>query len=351
MILAELLEPPTSATWTIVKQGGVDHVVTLLDGAEQQTRWLRGVAGRTAQEAPPLAPPGQRPWEKAAIAHLQDQYRGHGLELIAIEDTAPLDRARLGAEGRDTEIAHVADQIRAMGELGIPVLCYNWMAMSSWARTDTEVPLRGGAHSTGFSLAASEELPPLASPGEVTEEQLWDSLAYFLRAVVPVAEEAGVRLGLHPDDPPLPEVRGVPRIIRSVEAYRRVLDIVDSPANCITLCQGNFALMTDDIPSVIREFGPRDRIVFVHFRDIRGTAADFIETFHDQGQTDLVACMQAYKEVGFSGPMRPDHVPTLLGEDNDKPGYGALGRLHALGYITGLRHAVYGHPAARHTSG
>jgi mannonate dehydratase len=265
--------------------------------------------------------------------------------LSAIEDTAPMDNVRLGRPGRDAEIERIITQIRAMGELEIPVLCYNWMALSSWARTDIAIPARGGALVTGFNLQESEQLGKLIEPGELTAEQLWEALAYFLDAVLPEAKAAGVRLALHPDDPPISMVRNIPRIMSSLDAYRRLLELSDSRSNAITFCQGNFALMTDDLPSAVREFG--DAIAFVHFRDVRGNAQGFHETFHDNGQTDMVACMRAYQEIGFSGPMRSDHVPTMYGEANDRPGYGVLGRLFALGYIRGLLHATYGHPAAR----
>jgi len=280
------------------------------------------------------------PWSYEALARDVETFAEHGFRVVALEDTAPLDAARLGLPAGDEQIAHVQEQIRAMGRLGIEVLCYNWMALSSWARTDIAIESRGGALVTGFSEAASEALHPLARPGAVAAERLWETLAHFLDAVVPVAEEAGVRLGLHPDDPPLPVVRGVPRIMSSLDAFRRLLDLHPSPANGVTLCQGNFALMTDDLPAWIRELGARDAIHFVHFRDVRGDARSFVECFHDDGQSDLAACMRAYEEVGFSGPLRPDHVPTMSGESNDRPGYETLGRLFATGYIRGLAAAA-----------
>ena len=150
-----------------------------------------------------------------------------------------------------------------------------------------------------------------------------------------------MRLALHPDDPPISPVRGLGRIMRSVEAFERVVELVPSDVNGITMCQGNFALMTDDLPGLIREFGSRDKIHFVHFRDVRGTSEHFVETFHDQGPTDMLACLRAYADVGYEGVLRPDHVPTLHGESNDRPGYAFLGRLHAVGYIEGLREAAY----------
>src|SRR5262249_39356695 len=174
------------------------------------------------------------------------------------------------------------------------------------------------------------------------EGRLWASLRYFLEAVVPVAEEAGVRLALHPDDPPLSPIRGLGRIMRSVENFQRLVDLVDSPVNAICLCQGNFALMTDDLPAVIRRFGGQGKIAFAHLRDVRGTPERFVETFHDEGQTDMLACMAAYRDAGVAGVGRPDHVPTMEGDNNDSPMYSSIGRLFALGYLTGLRQAVYG---------
>jgi mannonate dehydratase len=154
-----------------------------------------------------------------------------------------------------------------------------------------------------------------------------------------VAEKAGVKLSMHPDDPPLSPIRGVGRIMRSVSNYQRLMDIADSPMNTITLCQGNFTLMTDDLPSVIRKFGKK--ISFVHFRDVRGVPTHFEETWHDAGKTDMLACMQAYRDIGFSGVLRPDHVPTVEGDSNADAGYSNFGRLYAIGYIRGLREAVY----------
>ena len=158
---------------------------------------------------------------------------------------------------------------------------------------------------------------------------------------MPVAEEAGVQLAMHPDDPPLSPLRGMARIMRSVENFQKLLDLVPSPVNGIGLCQGNFTLMTDDLPGVIRHFGEQRKIFFVHFRDVRGTPEKFVETFHDEGQTDMAACMRAYRDVGFDGVCRPDHVPTMEGDSNDQPSYSSIGRLFAIGYLKGLRESVY----------
>ena len=337
--LSELLNPrPEQPMWDLIRQCGVNNAIALLNGAEQEQRMFASV-GMDDDLGDDDA---QVPWGEAAIKRDMDMFAENGLRVIGIEDTAPMDKVRLGLDGRDEQIDNVIVQLRAMGRLEIPVLCYNWMAVSSWARTDVAVPARAGALVTGFDKQKADAMPPLVDPGEVSDEQLWDALQYFLDAVMPAAEEAGVRMGMHPDDPPIASVRNMPRIMRSPDAYRRLLAMHPSPSNAITFCQGNFALMTDDLPALIREFGGQDKIIFSHFRDVQGTADHFVETFHDEGQNDLAECMRAYHDIGFDGPMRPDHVPTMAGESNDRPAYGVLGRLFAMGYIRGLDHAIFG---------
>ena len=167
---------------------------------------------------------------------------------------------------------------------------------------------------------------------------LWENLDRLLNEIVPIAEQSGVLLSMHPDDPPLHELLGRPRIMNSVENFERLLQLVPSPNNGICFCQGTFAEMGADIPDAIRRLG--SHINYVHFRDVTGTAESFTETFHDNGETDMPAAVRAYREVGFTGPIRPDHVPQLVGEDDGEPGYTMLGRLHAYGYMKGLFQAT-----------
>jgi mannonate dehydratase len=281
------------------------------------------------------------PWSYMSLVRMKTAYEDGGFQLDVIESRPPLNKAKLGLPGRDEEIQHAIDMIRNMGALGIPVWCYEWMPVFNWMRTSTTAPARGGALATAFDYDLMRNAP-LTEYGVVTEEQLWENLEYFLKAVVPEAEKAGVKLAMHPDDPPLSPIRGLGRIMRSIENYQRLLDLVPSPVNGIALCMGNFTLMTDDLPAAIRHFGKQDKIFFVHFRDVRGTPEKFVETFHDDGKTDMLACMQAYRDVGFEGVCRPDHVPTMEGDSNDRPSYSSVGRLFAIGYLKGLREAVYG---------
>ena len=318
--LAEiLLEPRPCAEWDQLRQLGIDEAVGVLP---------RGYADWRAH-APEQA------WEIGPLALYRQQVEDAGLKLTVIEDNPPMDRLRLGLPGRDDELESVLTLIRSMGRLGIDVLCYNWMAVVPWSRTSTALPGRGGATVTGFD--ASVWADDMDAPGApVEEERLWKSLAWFLERAVPVAAEAGVRLALHPDDPPLSPVRGISRIIRTLDAYNRVFELQPSPANGMTMCQGNVALMTDDLPSAIRRFGVAGRIHFVHFRDVRGTAERFVETFVDEGPTDMAACIRAYLDAGVDAPLRTDHSPTLAGDTATVPGYPTLGRLHAIGYVQGL---------------
>ena len=321
--IAEVFGPEDKALWTLAKQCGVDHVVGGID--------LHPIAD---------AAPEKQPWSYMSLLRAKTAYNDAGFEFSVIESRPPMEKIKLGLPGRDEEIAVVQEMIRNMGRLGIPVWCYQIMATVGVVRTSSTIPTRGGALVTGYDHDLMRNAP-LTEYGEVSEERMWDNLQYFLEQVVPVAEEADVKLAMHPDDPPLSPIRGFSRIMSSVENFQKLIDLVPSPVNGVCLCQGNFTLMTDDLPEVIRHFGNQDKIFFVHFRDVRGTPEEFQETFHDDGKTDMLACMRAYRDIGFEGVLRPDHVPTMAGDTYGVPGYTRIGRLYAIGYIRGLREAVY----------
>jgi len=274
---------------------------------------------------------------------MRDRIESFGMKLAAIEGYLPIERSKIGKDdGR--EIAEMKTLLENMQATGIPLVCYNFMAGTDWVRTRLDLPERGGAKVTGFQLAEVHRAMSLSASARVIDdevisaEQLWQNLERFLRELVPAAEAAGVTMCMHPDDPPLPELLGKARIMNSVENFERLVNLVPSPSNAICFCQGTFATMGVDIPATILRLGRHIR--YIHFRDVLGRPESFVETFHDNGKTDMAAAMRAYRQIGYSGPIRPDHVPQLIGEDEGEPGYTMLGRLFAYGYIRGLMHAT-----------
>ena len=322
--IAEVFSPQDESLARMVSQCGVEHVVAMLN--------LRPKKGASDDE---------QPWSYESLARADEQYNEAGFEMAVIESRPPMHKTKLGLDGRDEEIDIICEFIRNMGRVGIPCWCPEFMAGGVQVlRTSSDISSRGWALVTGYDHGVMSK-EPLTEYGEVSEDKMWDNLEYFLERVVPVAETADVKLAMHPDDPPLSPIRGIGRIMSSVENYQRMVDLVPSAHNGVALCQGNFALMTKDLPAAIRQFGQQEKIHFVHFRDVRGTPRKFEETFHDDGQTDMYACMKAYKDVGYEGVCRPDHVPTMEGDSNDRPMYSSIGRLFAIGYLKGLRESVY----------
>ena len=315
MKIAEVLPQYPNRLWSLAKQAGVTHAVARV----------------------PVDSAGRVSYDYMDMLHLKKRFDDFGLKLEVIEPglDAQMHNMKLGIDGCDEDIENCKKLIRNMGALDIPVLCYNFMAQFNWIRTSVSTVSRGGAIVTSYDHKLMKDAP-LTEAGVVPGERLWNNLKYFLEEVIPVAEKAKVKLALHPDDPPVPHIQGVSRIITSVDAMKKVLDMVPSEYSGVTFCQGSLAAAGENIPEKIRELGRLNKIFFVHFRDIRGTAEHFTETFHDDGQTDMFEAMKAYTEVHFDGPVRIDHVPTMAGENNKEPGYGEVGRLFALGYLKGL---------------
>ncbi|MDB5505369.1 MAG: mannonate dehydratase related protein [Devosia sp.] len=315
--IAEFISPEPTPVWKLALQAGVSLAVGGLPFNSLQA--------------------GEGLCDYAPLKRMQETYEAAGFTLRVIEARPPLNKAKRNLPGRDEEIETVCKLLENMGKLGIPVWCYEWMTDFNWVRTNMSTPSRGGSVVTSFNI---DDVPEnLTTEPPISEAELWTNLEYFLKKTLPVAEQAGVKMSMHPDDPPITPIRGVSRIMRTVDNYQRLLDLVPSTSNTITMCQGNFTLMTDDLPAAIRKFAKK--ISFIHFRDVRGVPTKFEETWHDAGKTDMLACMRAYKEIEFDGVLRPDHVPTVEGDSNAHAGYSAFGRLYAIGYIRGLQQAVY----------
>ncbi len=313
--LALILGPGETARFRLARQMGVNHAIVGVEGALSKVRPDQYVD---------------------TLAKIKAEFEAAGLGIAGVEShPVPAEKIKLGLPGRDEEIENYRAAIEALGKVGIPMVCYNFMAGLGWYRTNVNVQERGGALSSEFDNRDADR-QGLTEWGEVSEEKIWQNMEHFLRAVIPVAEKAGVKMALHPDDPPISPLRGIGRILTSAANYRRVLNIVPSPVNGITFCQANFKLMGEDIQALAREWCHQKKIFFVHFRDVDGRREHFRETFHDNGPTDMARMLQVYQQSGFDGPMRPDHAPTMEGESNDHPGYAILGKIFAIGYMKGI---------------
>lgn len=317
MKIAMCLEPVMSPKWHYGREMCVDEAVGMRD-----------------------ATPEVPIWDYLTLARVKKSYEDFGYKLRVLEGWVPMDAIKRGLPEAEQEMEQVLKTIENMGALGIEVLCYGWMAVNGWMRTSTTTRLPGGALTTSFDYSLIENDPRQKGPVTISEDFLWGTLEKFLERAIPVAEKAGVKLAMHPDDPPLSPLLGVGRIMNSVENFERLLKLNDSPANGITFCQANFAAMNADVPAAIRKLGGDGRIHFVHFRDIEGDAYKMHETFHGMGKTDMYETIRAYMDIGFDGVMRPDHAPVMYGEPNANPGYEGLGRIYAVGYMRGLIEAA-----------
>ena len=259
----------------------------------------------------------------------------HGLELFVYHaHRIPRDKIIHGQPGRDEQIETWCKMLRAIGAAGVPATTTTFYAISHF-RTSTTYG-RGGISYSSFEYEELMKDPPHFPDKEISEERLWENIDYFLQRVVPVAEEAGVRIALHPDDPPIPEpLGGAARIMVSIENFQRVFDLAPSAAYGMLFCQGCVAEMGEDIVEAIHAIGARNKIVFVHFRNIRGNPYKFQEVFLDEGDMDMVRAMEAYRDVGFDGPIMMDHTP---GIPPDSQGMGS--RAYSNGYIKALIQAV-----------
>ncbi|MBY9017057.1 MAG: mannonate dehydratase [Candidatus Lokiarchaeota archaeon] len=299
-------------------------------------------------------------WPKDKIINVKRKIEAEGFKFSVIESIPVHEDIKLGNPNRDILIDNYCQSIRNMGALGIQILCYNFMPVFDWVRTDLAKKYPNGSNSLSYDNSKLKEIDfktiSLDLPGwatnytkeelqyylnaysKVDNEILWLNLEYFLRKVIPVAEEYGVKMAIHPDDPPW-SIFGLPRIITDEVALDRLVRIIDSPSNGITFCTGSFgANLKMDLVKVIRKFGMLDRIPFIHFRNVKHIAEkQFYESKHptEFGDVNMYEVVKTLIDIGFDGVIRPDHGRMIWGETG-RPGYGLYDRALGVMYLVGL---------------
>lgn len=321
------------------------------DFSDEQLIYAAQIGADGVSGSPTPGPDDDGYFSAATLKQNREQAERFGLELAQIRMT-PWEwnyRWMMGLEGRDEQIENFQQMIKNVGEAGIGMLHFNMHALRIY-RTDDEKPWRDGTRSTSFDYDLVKDAAPSYHPKSIanlkllteserkpiSDDQMWGNLWYFLERIIPTAEKAGVRIGLHPDDPPIPQIAGVARIMRSPDAFRRYIEFATSPNAGIVFCQGCFTEMGADIPAEIRYFASRDKIFSVDFRNIIGDANSFQEVFPNEGLADMAAAVTAYLESGFDGWFTPDHPVRIDGDTRWAHRYWAW----AVGHMRGLEQAV-----------
>jgi len=293
--------------------------------------------------------PGESRWEYEDLARLRERAEQSALRLMTLENVPVgfYDKIMLGLPGRDEQLDHMVATVANMGRAGIPILGYHFMPTGVW-RTSHTTPVRGGALATRYEHAVAtsgddgrfqhkNSVPP--PEREYTKGEMWENYEWYLERILPACEAAGVRLALHPDDPPVDAaLGGVPRLFHNFENFQRAMQTFDSPMHGLDFCHGCWSEMKggEGVLDAIRFFGERNRIHYVHFRDVQGDVDDFTECFLGDGNCDPVETIRTLKEIGFRGFLIPDHVPRMI-DDTD---WCHRGRAWTVGYVRGLIEAV-----------
>lgn len=275
-------------------------------------------------------------WELKDLVKLRLAVEHHGLKLAALENvpTHFYDHIMLNGPKKNIQIEKMIYTIRNIARAGIPIFGYNWMPSHVWR--GKHAIIRGGAVATAFNYNEAKKMP-FTHEREYTEKEMWNYLEEWIKIITPIAEEEGIRLGIHPCDPPVEKLGGIPQLLRSFDSYKRLIKIYPSDSNAIEFCQGTFAEMANEnIYEMIRYFGERNKILYVHFRNVSDTVPNFKEEFVNTGYVDMYKAMKIYKEVGFNSFFIDDHVPKTFNDTQ----WGHRGRAFANGYIQGLIEAV-----------
>lgn len=313
--------------------------------------------------------PAGEAWELDDIMKMKAEIEKAGLTMECIESVNVHEDIKIGLPTRDKYIENYKTSIRNLAKAGVKVVCYNFMPVFDWTRTDLAMNMGDGAtclsydgaqiegkspeqmfkdiddNSNGYAMPGweTERMPEIKELFEkyknVTSDDLWNNLKYFLEAIMPVCEECDVKMAIHPDDPPW-DIFGLPRIIKDRDSLKKLLDMVPSKYNGLTFCTGSLgASSKNDLPAMIREFG--DRIYFAHLRNVKVVDNHFNETAHESntGSLDMYEIVKALQDVGFDGYIRPDHGRMIWGEVA-RPGYGLYDRALGVAYLNGLWEAV-----------
>jgi mannonate dehydratase len=279
---------------------------------------------------------GDGRWELEPLLRLRERIEAFGLHLESMENIPWewYEKAMLGAPGADEEIENVCYTVKNLGRAGIPIFGFCWMPNSVWT-TSVNTPARGGARARSFDLNLIDK--DMLTHGRVyTEDEMWASFERFIRRVLPAAEEAGVKLALHPDDPPVESLGGIARIFRNFDGFKRAIEMAASPNFGLNFCLGTWSEMGPGVDQALTYFGEKKKIFYVHFRDVKGHVPRFVECFPGEGNVDVVKAVRILKAADFDGCMENDHVPAML----DEEGWAPTSRAYVTGYIAGLVAAV-----------
>ncbi|HWX21993.1 MAG TPA: mannonate dehydratase [Candidatus Binatia bacterium] len=341
----------TRENFQFARQAGATHlVVHLVDYFKSGAHNPRDNQPTGTEQGWGLAGDPDTLWSLEELLDLRQAAEAEGLKIEAIEnfDPAHWHDVLLDGPKRKQQLENVKTIIRRLGQAGIPVMGYNFSIAGVCGRV-TGPFARGAAVSVGMDGPLNAPMPngmvwnmvydPKAPPGTVpaiTQNELWRRLKGFLEEVVPVAEEAGVKLALHPDDPPLPTMRGQPRLVYQPQLYQRVIDLKPSPANALEFCLGTLAEMAEgDIYDAVDRYSRQGKLAYVHFRNITGKVPHYRETFVDDGDIDMLRVLRLLKKNGFDGVLIPDHTPQMA---CGAPWH--AGMAYAMGYMQAALQAI-----------
>lgn len=291
--------------------------------------------------------PGDERWEYDDLWALRQKADRYGLRLMALENVPVrfYDKIMLGLSGREDQLENMGQTVRNMGWAGIPILGYHFMPAGVW-RTSRTTPVRGGAETSSFNLDIAtstdgrfQHKSAVQAHREYTEEEMWENYDWYMERILPVCEEANVRMALHPDDPPVDyPLGGVARLFRNFDNFRRAMDKFDSSMHGLDFCHGCWSEMRggEGVLEAIRHFGEKNRIFYVHLRDVQGRADDFSECWIGEGNSNIFEVVRTLKDVGFNGFMIPDHVPRMFGDTE----WHHRGRAYTVGFMKAMLAAI-----------